>query len=1118
MMKKRLMMILLSALLLFTAMPCSYAATEAVFETLAYDYFNYSPEEGAINEEYAKTGAIAGVYAQKDGKDVIPGYGWSTNWVVANDAGDGYVAPSEDQKISFQRQTTHIAKYYNLLRVQKLGTKVFRLFKEPITFTGNDAVYEFTIDMALNTSNNYNGLRYYIGDAFYIGFEGTASGNSDYFGTITPLIGVNGLEFKSATALSTGSGYQYCEFVTYTVTLELDADGVDKITLTAQDGEKAKKGSATTYEETKIATVETTAEVSGVCKYIAFESADPAKTANVDFYGFTVKGAVFTSAGLYDVYSVSAIAEETVADAEYSGNSSGVVITSAYTDDSKVTGTGWKSNWLVKGPDDADYRAPEDTDKVLCSRPTNTEGNVIQLSKTPYNTNVYRFLNKPIAFQDTYGKYVFSVDIKNGLGYSNGKSHARFHIGNMISVGYDRAVNADGTSSNTHGILLIDAGGKTFTSSNSIPLGPDNGSATANYYLHFDVEVSLIEDDEDIIKLTVTQRDSYNRTIDSAEPVTVIVSAELDGDVDYVAFGTKADSNARFSFDNVKISGITAAEIDALMSVKVKKGDFKSADGIKLIDTSKIVDSVVYDFELFNYYRTEKTAVVYLAVYYGGKLAGAKAVTTKIPALSGSGNLTVGFPDGLPEGDTSNIAVKAFVWEENTMIPFCESLKMYSQKDRVVIPDIFGAETTEPVVVAFMGDSITHGNPSYTKWIEYYYRIKYPTKDIKFVSKGISGDTASGIKKRFEWDILNGYGTGTPTEACLMIGMNDVRRDYYPDGSYEDKQSAIKTCLDNIEDIIGLCEEHDIKLTLITPTLYDEADYTSQFNYVGVNEGLGKIAEGVIRLANQYNLPYIDFYGYINNFNSALRSNAAFAKEPIFNVRDRVHATPAGTFAAGYLFINQQINDSVIASVAINADTLNADTDSATVTNVAYTGNTLSYTYAPQSLPMYMTEEYILCNDTYGLPITESINREIIKISGLAAGNYQIKFGDAVIGTYTAEQLAEGVNIATVATNPGYIQSKTVYDKVTAKMGKDRLLRDIAYVERKLVGNVDLEDVEACISYLAEHFGNSDDSRYIAYADNKQKQVATVADIIALEAEAKAAAQPNSYVVTITKQ
>ena len=549
---------------------------------------------------------------------------------------------------------------------------------------------------------------------------------------------------------------------------------------------------------------------------------------------------------------------------------------------------------------------------------------------------------------------------------------------------------------------------------------------------------------------------------------------------------------------------------------------FYSADGLQLLSTNKITDSVVYSFKLDNNYVAAKDAEVILGVYYGEKLAGAKKLSITAEGKTVTQTYTVGFDTELPAGDKNNIEVKAFVWEKNTLRPLTGYVEMYSPSYKAVTPEIFGANTTERVTVAFMGDSITHRDPSYTKWIEYYYRIKYPTKDIKFVSKGISGENAYNVRSRFKWDVLEGYGTGKPDEVCLMIGMNDIEVSQYPDSITDaDEQRRITICLTEIKNIVNLCKENDIKLTLVTPTLYDEADYSATKNSIGANAALSKVAEGVRKIANENNLAYIDFNGYINSFNSSLRDKAEFEKSMIFNVADRVHPTPVGTFAEGFIFIDQQINDSVIASVDIDASALTAETQSAVVTEITNINGTLSYTYAPESLPMYMTEEYVTCNDTYKIPVTDSINREIIKVSGLSDGEYKIMFGEVEIGTYSASQLEKGVNVATVETNPGYIQSKEVYDLVAAKMAKDYILRDIAYVERYIQPNADLSDVDACVAYYNENIkgvSKYSGERYNNYPTNKAAQAGVVADIESLEAQAKVKAQPKTYSVRIIKQ
>ena len=261
----------------------------------------------------------------------------------------------------------------------------------------------------------------------------------------------------------------------------------------------------------------------------------------------------------------------------------------------------------------------------------------------------------------------------------------------------------------------------------------------------------------------------------------------------------------------------------------------------------------------------------------------------------------------------------------------------------------------------------------------------------------------------------------------------------------------------------------------------------------------------------------IDFYGYINSFNSSLRSKNEFADKGIFNVADRIHATPAGTFAEGFIFLDQQINDSVIASVDFDFNTLMPNVKNADVKDLVYSDGVISYTYTPDSLPMYVTDEYALCNDTYGIPVTDSLNREIIKVTGLEEGTYDIVFNDVVVGSYSETELANGINIATLETNPSYIQSKTVYDLVNSKMAKDYILRNIAYVERSFWSKVNLTDADACIEYFNQNYASSTDGRFVAYPENKAKQAAAIQEIAELEASAKSAAKPGTYQVEIRR-
>ena len=553
--------------------------------------------------------------------------------------------------------------------------------------------------------------------------------------------------------------------------------------------------------------------------------------------------------------------------------------------------------------------------------------------------------------------------------------------------------------------------------------------------------------------------------------------------------------------------------------VSVVDGKFVDASNNELLEVEGITDSVFYSFKLYNNYIYGASVNSFIALYENNKLLGVKMVSSDIDSKDETDTMKIGF-DKLPElKENGQLTVKFYVWDSLSQKPYMNKIEMPYQGYRAVQPTAFGDDSDELITVAFMGDSITHMDPSYSKWIEYYYRIKYPEKNLKFVNKGISGETCANVVNRFEWDVLNDPITGRPTDACLMIGMNDVERWNYPDGSAEVKQTSIDNCLANIRKVVKLCEENNVRLTLITPGLYDEDEnYTPVYNYVGVNEALSKVAKGVIEIANENKLPYIDFNGTLNRFNTLLRAKPEFDKALLFNVSDRVHLTPQGTFAAGFVFINQQLNDPVIASVDIDATSLVAKTEKAEVSEVSGINNGLSFKYAPKSLPFGVTEEYGINEKSYGIPVTDTINREIIKVRGLESGNYNIMFGDVILGTYSSEDLEKGVNIATLDNNPGQVQALELYNLLVQKTAKDSFLRGIAHAERGMVGFVDFSDVEACIQYVKDNFATSTEERYIKYESNKRAQASTVAEILSLESQMKIKSQPGVYNVRIIRQ
>jgi hypothetical protein len=207
--------------------------------------------------------------------------------------------------------------------------------------------------------------------------------------------------------------------------------------------------------------------------------------------------------------------------------------------------------------------------------------------------------------------------------------------------------------------------------------------------------------------------------------------------------------------------------------------------------------------------------------------------------------------------------------------------------------------------------------------------------------------------------------------------------------------------------------------------------------------------------------------------------------------------------------------DGLVASVEIDAASGGASAVNARVGNVSARGDAVSYLYAPAALPMPVDASYQTADGRYAnVDFTEKMNREIIKISNLASGSYTVTFGQTVVGTFTDAELAQGVNIAALNTNPGQIQAQGVLDLNIQKYNAVTSLRNLASniwtlrQAKMYEGKTDAE-IEAWIG------ANQQATNYFIYRAQESAWKATVASS---ENQARALAQPNAYEVAIAKQ
>lgn len=104
-----------------------------------------------------------------------------------------------------------------------------------------------------------------------------------------------------------------------------------------------------------------------------------------------------------------------------------------------------------------------------------------------------------------------------------------------------------------------------------------------------------------------------------------------------------------------------------------------------------------------------------------------------------------------------------------------------------------------PARIVFLGDSITDGNT-----LPLLVRQALGAKAPVCINAGVAGDTAAGMKKRLERDVL----PRRPTLVALSVGINDVLRKV-PPADYEADVSAISERL----------KQAKVPLLILTPTV-----------------------------------------------------------------------------------------------------------------------------------------------------------------------------------------------------------------------------------------------------------------------------------------------------------
>jgi beta-1,2-mannosidase len=308
--------------------------------------------------------------------------------------------------------------------------------------------------------------------------------------------------------------------------------------------------------------------------------------------------------------------------------------------------------------------------------------------------------------------------------------------------------------------------------------------------------------------------------------------------------------------------------------------------------------------------------------------------------------------------------------------------------------------------VVFYGDSITEQN-LYNQYIELYTATRFPNMRVHFFDAGVGGDRVTGggggpIDQRLARDVYS----EKPSVVTIMLGMND--------GGYRATTPDIQSAYVNgYEHILDSIHEHApaARVTLIGPSPYDDVTAPPTFPD-GYNAVMQHFAEIDKDLAEKRHAAFADFNpAVVAALGKAQTMDPRIAK---LLIPDRVHPDPLAHWIMAESLLKAWHAPALVSSVTIDAAGLKVtDAQNTTVEPVTKDGDGLHWTQTDNGLPLPLVHS----NATQALllqltDIQEALNQQPLRVTGLASGQYKLSIDNAVIGTFAASTLAQGINLA----------------------------------------------------------------------------------------------------------
>jgi len=325
--------------------------------------------------------------------------------------------------------------------------------------------------------------------------------------------------------------------------------------------------------------------------------------------------------------------------------------------------------------------------------------------------------------------------------------------------------------------------------------------------------------------------------------------------------------------------------------------------------------------------------------------------------------------------------------------------------------------------IVFYGDSITDQR-LYTTYVETFVVTRYPKLPVRFVHSGWGGDRVTGggggpIDDRLKRDVL----THKPTVMTIMLGMNDGRYRAFDDEAFRVFTEGYEHIVKSMKDAVP-----NLRITLIDPSPYDDVTRAPLFPG-GYNAVLLKYGEYLRALAAREHLDFADLNTRL--VKTLERANATDPANAQKIVPDRVHPHRSGHLLMAASLLEAWGAAPTVTRVEIDVASARVKEAANTAVSDLDAEGPIRWTQKDDSLPMPVPmNDPLMALAVKSSDFIERFNRETLRVTGLVASTYQLKINGRLVGAFSRETLASGINLAELDTpmmqQAGYVHDLTL--------------------------------------------------------------------------------------------